>query len=98
MCVRGASRLPRSLAVELLLRVCVRGWSGERRAEVNGGRVLKAQLSVLLRVKCYPQYLTYDTPEALRPREEKLTNSIFCMGRIYKEALLFGQFYFYCDV
>lgn len=89
-------------AAELLMRVCVRGWSGEMRAEVGGGegvgRELRAQLSALLRVQCCPQYLTYDTLEALRPREEKLTNSILCTGQVFSEALLFGQFCFYCDI
>lgn len=101
VCVRGVRRVLKFTAVELLLRVCVSRWSGERRAEVGGGwggRVLKAEPSALLRVKCYPRYLTYETPEALRLREEKLTNSIFCIGQIYNMALLFGQFYFYCDI
>lgn len=67
---------------------------GRTRAE-EGDRVLKAQLGDL--IKHCPKYLTYDTQQTLRPREEKLTNSIYCMSAIYKEALLFGQFYVSCD-
>lgn len=64
---------------------------------VMGESALKAQLRDVLRVQCCLKRLIHNTQEALRLGEEKLTKSIFCMGKIYKEVLLFGQFYVYSD-
>lgn len=89
--------LPRYTVVSLLLRVHVRegGRMGEREGRREGG--LRRGREGWRLCWVILQYLTYDTPETLRLREEQWTNGIFCMGQLYKQALLFGQFCVYCD-
>lgn len=63
-----------------------------RRGDEEGGRSAERLAGYLLRAKCCPEYLIYDTQAALRLGDEKLINSTFCMDKLYKEILPFGQF------